>query len=178
MAGKAKSIYLSVIPLGQLQSVFKRVFFNAKDYNEYVNSDEFKANWPTSQYQILKEVYWHVLGHSIDQREYTHAQCDLCWAIWQRWTLSKVCNCISRADINVQINLCTIPKTRATSQEAVMNLVALSFWLLNPVTHNLEWIEQARYSTPDACAYEVRTAQSQGTVPLYVTWRCIYVQNR
>jgi len=57
MAGKAKSIYLSVIPLGQLQSVFKRVFFNAKDYNEYVNSDEFKAKWPTSQYQILKEVY-------------------------------------------------------------------------------------------------------------------------
>jgi hypothetical protein len=57
MAGKAKSIYLSVIPKGQMQSVFKKIFFTAKEYNDYVKTDEFKAQWPTEQFQILKEVY-------------------------------------------------------------------------------------------------------------------------
>ena len=57
MAGKAKSVYLSVVPRGELNSIFKKMFFNAKDYNEFVKADEFKEKYPTDQYQIIKEVY-------------------------------------------------------------------------------------------------------------------------
>jgi hypothetical protein len=46
MAGKAKSIYLTVAIKGQYKSVFSKMFFDAKAYNEYVNSEEFKAKWP------------------------------------------------------------------------------------------------------------------------------------
>jgi len=57
MAGKAKSIYLTVTPKGQFASVFRKMFFNASDYNAYVKTDEFKAKWPAEEYDILKEVY-------------------------------------------------------------------------------------------------------------------------
>ena len=46
MAGKAKSVYLTVTPKGQIQSVFRKTFFDAKGYNEYVRSEEFKTNGP------------------------------------------------------------------------------------------------------------------------------------
>jgi hypothetical protein len=58
MAGKAKSIYLSVYPKGtHFISVYKRVFFEAKSYNEYVKSEEFKSQWPADKYDIVKETY-------------------------------------------------------------------------------------------------------------------------
>jgi hypothetical protein len=58
MAGKAKSIYLTVLPKGTHHiSVFKKMFFEAKSYNEYVKSEEFKAKWPADQYDIIKETY-------------------------------------------------------------------------------------------------------------------------
>jgi hypothetical protein len=57
MAGKAKSIYLTITVKGQLTAVFRRMFFNASDYNAYVKTDEFKAQWPTEQYDIIKETY-------------------------------------------------------------------------------------------------------------------------
>ena len=58
MGGKAKSIYLTVLPKGTHHlSVFKKMFFNAKDYNEYVKTEEFKALYPTDQFDIIKEVY-------------------------------------------------------------------------------------------------------------------------
>lgn len=57
MAGKAKSIYLTVTVKGQLRAVFRKMFFNASDYNAYVKTDEFKAQWPTTKYDIIKEVY-------------------------------------------------------------------------------------------------------------------------
>ena len=57
MAGKAKSIYLTILPKGKHMSVFKKVFFEAKAYNEYVKSDEFKATWPTEEFDIVKEIY-------------------------------------------------------------------------------------------------------------------------
>ena len=57
MAGKATSIYLTVLPKGTHMSVFKKVFFEAKTYNEYVKSEEFKAKWPADQYDIIKETY-------------------------------------------------------------------------------------------------------------------------
>lgn len=57
MAGKAKSIYLTITPKGQLQSVFTRVFFDAKAYNEYVKSDECKEKYPSDKFDIIKETY-------------------------------------------------------------------------------------------------------------------------
>jgi hypothetical protein len=57
MAGKAKSIYLTVAPKGSHMSVFKKVFFEAKSYNEYVKSEEFKAQWPADKFDIIKETY-------------------------------------------------------------------------------------------------------------------------
>ena len=57
MAGKAKSVYLTINPKGGFTTVFHKVFFDAKAYNEYVKSDEFKANWPASEYDIVKETY-------------------------------------------------------------------------------------------------------------------------
>jgi hypothetical protein len=57
MAGKAKSVYLTINPKGTFKTSFHKVFFNAKDYNEYVKTDEFKAKWPEDEYTIVKEVY-------------------------------------------------------------------------------------------------------------------------
>ena len=57
MAGKSTSIYLQVVPKGELVSVFKKVFFDAKDYNDFVKTDEFKEKYPTDKYQIIREVY-------------------------------------------------------------------------------------------------------------------------
>jgi hypothetical protein len=57
MSGKAKSIYLTVLPKGTHMSVFKKVFFEAKTYNEYVKSDEFKQKYPSDQFDIVKEIY-------------------------------------------------------------------------------------------------------------------------
>ena len=57
MAGKAKSVYLNITPKGQIQSVFRKTFFDAKGYNDYVKSDEFKTKWPADQFDIIKETY-------------------------------------------------------------------------------------------------------------------------
>jgi len=57
MEGKAKSIYLTILPKGKHMSVFKKVFFEAKSYNEYVKTDEFKAKWPKEEFDIVKETY-------------------------------------------------------------------------------------------------------------------------
>ena len=56
MAGKAKSMYLTVTTLDH-KSVFHRMFFNAKEFNAYVNTDEFKAKYPATEYRIVKETY-------------------------------------------------------------------------------------------------------------------------
>lgn len=57
MAGKAKSVYLTVTPKGEHMSVFRKVFFDAKAYNEFVKTDEFKVKYPTEQFQVIKEIY-------------------------------------------------------------------------------------------------------------------------
>jgi len=57
MAGKAKSVYLTVNKKGSFKTEFSKVFFDAKAYNDYVKSDEFKAKWPAEEYTIVKEVY-------------------------------------------------------------------------------------------------------------------------
>ena len=57
MSGKAKSVYLTVTAKNNSKTLFTKVFFDAKGYNDYVKSEEFKAKWPTDQYTIVKEVY-------------------------------------------------------------------------------------------------------------------------
>ena len=56
MAGKAKSVYLTINPKGEFKTVFNKVFFDAKAYNEYVKSEEFKAKWPAEEFDIVKET--------------------------------------------------------------------------------------------------------------------------
>ena len=56
MAGKAKSVYLTVTTMDH-KSVFHRMFFNAKEYNEFVKTDEFKVKYPLTEYKIVKETY-------------------------------------------------------------------------------------------------------------------------
>jgi hypothetical protein len=57
MAGTAKSVYLTINKKGSFKTEFTKVFFNAKDYNAYVKTEEFQAKWPASEYTIVKEVY-------------------------------------------------------------------------------------------------------------------------
>lgn len=57
MAGKATSIYLTICPKRDHMSVFKKVFFEAKAYNEYVKSPEFLEMYPKELFDIIKEVY-------------------------------------------------------------------------------------------------------------------------
>jgi len=57
MAGTAKSVYLTINKKGSFKTEFTKVFFNAKDYNEYVKTEEFKAKWPAEEYTIVKETY-------------------------------------------------------------------------------------------------------------------------
>jgi hypothetical protein len=58
MAGTAKSVYLTVHPKGEpLNAVLRRTFFDAKAYNDYVKSEEFKAQWPAEQYDFVIETF-------------------------------------------------------------------------------------------------------------------------
>jgi len=57
MAGTAKSVYLTINKKGSFKTEFTKVFFNAKDYNDYVKTDEFKAKWPATEFDIVKETY-------------------------------------------------------------------------------------------------------------------------
>jgi hypothetical protein len=57
MAGTAKSVYLTINKKGSTKTEFTKVFFDAKSYNEYIKTDEFKARWPIEEYNIIKETY-------------------------------------------------------------------------------------------------------------------------
>jgi len=57
MAGKAKSVYLTVTNKKSFKTEFTKVFFDAKSFNDYVNTEEFKAKWPKEEFTIVKETY-------------------------------------------------------------------------------------------------------------------------
>jgi hypothetical protein len=57
MAGKAKSVYLTITKKGSMKTEFHKVFFDAKSFNDYVKTDEFKAKWPPEEFTIIKETY-------------------------------------------------------------------------------------------------------------------------
>jgi hypothetical protein len=56
-AAKAKSVYLTVCPKRDHKSVLKKVFFDARGYNEYVKTPEFQEKYPKTEFDIIKEVY-------------------------------------------------------------------------------------------------------------------------
>jgi hypothetical protein len=57
MAGKAKSVYLTVCVKGNHKAVLTKMFFDAKGYNEFVKSTAFKEKYPSTEYEIIKEIY-------------------------------------------------------------------------------------------------------------------------
>ena len=57
MAGKAKSVYLTVTLKHGHNAVFKKMFFNDKEFNDYIKTDEFKALYPDTEYRVIKEIY-------------------------------------------------------------------------------------------------------------------------
>lgn len=57
MAGKAKSCYLTVTEKTTHKTVLSKVFFNARDMNDYIKTPEFLAKYPPDQYNYVKETY-------------------------------------------------------------------------------------------------------------------------
>ena len=57
MAGKAKSCYLSVTDNATRKTVLNKVFFQAKDMNQFVATDEFKEKYPAALFTVSKETY-------------------------------------------------------------------------------------------------------------------------
>ena len=57
MAGKATSVYLTVSNKLTHKTEFHKVFFNMNGLNQFVSTDEFKAQWPTTEFYITKEIY-------------------------------------------------------------------------------------------------------------------------
>jgi hypothetical protein len=57
MAGKAKSVYLTVCPKGKHTTVMQKVFFDAKGYSDYVKTEEFLAKYPLAEFDHVKETY-------------------------------------------------------------------------------------------------------------------------
>jgi hypothetical protein len=56
MAGTAKSVHLTVTTLDH-KTILRKMFFNAKQYNEFVKTEDFKTKYPTTEFIIIKEVY-------------------------------------------------------------------------------------------------------------------------
>ena len=57
MGGKAKSVYLTVVPTVELKAVFRKTFFDAKSLREYVATEEFKEKYPAEKFALIKETY-------------------------------------------------------------------------------------------------------------------------
>lgn len=58
MSGKAKSIYLTVCVKGDPFDIkLRKQFFNAKDYNAFIRTPEFKEKYPEERFRLVKEVY-------------------------------------------------------------------------------------------------------------------------
>lgn len=57
MGGKAKSVYLTVCPIGELKAVLRKTFFDAKSLREFISTEEFKEKYPADKFQVIKETY-------------------------------------------------------------------------------------------------------------------------
>lgn len=57
MAGKSKSCYLSIVDSKTHKTVFRKVFFNAKDMNTFIKDDPKVKEFPQPEFYIVKETY-------------------------------------------------------------------------------------------------------------------------
>lgn len=57
MAGKATSVYLTVSDRVTHKAIFHKMFFNAKELNKFVETDEFKAKYDLTKVYLSKEIY-------------------------------------------------------------------------------------------------------------------------
>ena len=57
MAGKATSVYLSVVNKKTHMTSESKKFFKMAELNAYIKTDEFKAKYPLDIYYIVKETY-------------------------------------------------------------------------------------------------------------------------
>jgi len=57
MGGKAKSVYFSVVELGSHKTILRKVFFDAKACNEFMNNPELRVTYPEDKFYFLKETY-------------------------------------------------------------------------------------------------------------------------
>jgi hypothetical protein len=57
MAGKATSVYLSVVDKKTHITSESRKFFKMAELNAYISTEEFKEKYPLDVYYIVKETY-------------------------------------------------------------------------------------------------------------------------
>lgn len=57
MAGKATSVYLSVVDKKTHITSESRKFFKMAELNAYIGTEEFKEKYPLDVYYIVKETY-------------------------------------------------------------------------------------------------------------------------
>lgn len=58
MAGKAKSVFLTVCPISDpCKRVLNKMFFDAKGLREFIATEEFKTKYPADQFTLHKETY-------------------------------------------------------------------------------------------------------------------------
>jgi hypothetical protein len=57
MAGKAKSLYLSIVDRKTHKTVLHKQFFEAKSLNEFLKDETLREKYPNDQYQFVKETY-------------------------------------------------------------------------------------------------------------------------
>lgn len=57
MAGKSKSLYLTVAKRSTHETVLTKIFYNAQTLNEFIKSEEFKNKYPSTEFYFVKEVY-------------------------------------------------------------------------------------------------------------------------
>jgi hypothetical protein len=57
MAGKATSVYLSVVDKKTHMTTESKKFFKMAELNAYISTEEFKEKYPLDVYYLVKETF-------------------------------------------------------------------------------------------------------------------------
>ena len=57
MAGKTKSVYLTVADSKTHKTVFTKTFFSTSEYSKYIKEEDFTKKYPKPEFYYVKEVY-------------------------------------------------------------------------------------------------------------------------
>ena len=57
MAGKTKSVYLTVADSKTHKTIFTKTFFSSSEYSKYIKEEEFTKKYPKPEFYYVKEVY-------------------------------------------------------------------------------------------------------------------------